>query len=117
MLSVFPELFNYSEVAPVILRVALFAVLISLAYPAIKAPDIRKKVIAGAQALGAILILVGFLTQPAAILVVVSLVTDAMVAKNDKVEIDKKWAKILVAAIAISLLFSGPGLFAIDLPL
>lgn len=107
MPSVFPELFNYSQIAPFILRIALAIVLVRFGYSAIfKIITRREKAIGIIQWLTAIFLFLGFLTQIAAVLAIVTVFN-----------IKSKMLKLMIVVTALSLILLGPGLFSIDLPL
>jgi hypothetical protein len=107
MLSVFPELFNYSQIAPFILRIALSIVLVRFGYLAIfKTIARREKTIGIIQWLAAIFLFLGFLTQIAAFLAIVTVFN-----------IKPKISKLMIVSVALSLMLLGPGLFSFDLPL
>jgi len=98
MLSVFPWLFNYSQIAPFILRLGLGIVLIRVGY--------KNGIIGIVQILTAVFLFLGLLTQPAALL--------AMIASY---KIKERKLMFLIFAVALSLILLGPGLFSFDLPL
>ena len=107
MLSVFPELFNYSQIAPFILRISLAIVLVRFGYLAIfKTITRREKAMGIIQWLAAILLFLGFLTQIAAVLAIVIVFN-----------IKSKTLKLMIISVALSLMLLGPGLFSLDLPL
>ena len=122
MLSLFPSLFTYGLVAPLIIRIVLGATLIDFGYRKI----IKKGDSSGSNTptygvmeivLGAFLI-VGFFTQLAALLNAIILVIKlGFKLKQGKLLNDGVNYYIILLAMAISLLFSGPGYFAFDLPL
>jgi uncharacterized membrane protein YphA (DoxX/SURF4 family) len=120
MASVFPELFNYSQLAPFILRVALALILAQTAFLSeVKSPDKKEKIIGIIKILSAIFILIGMLTQIAAMIIAILALFRAVDAKIKKIVIapERKLLDSLIFVISISLILSGPGLFSIDLPL
>ena len=117
MLSIFPELFNYPLLAPFILRLALAIVLLQTGLRNIKEPGKCPRTRGWAKILGAVFLVVGFLTQAAAILVVVVSLAETIRESVKKTGATGRAARFLVFAIALSLLFLGPGMFAVDLPL
>lgn len=118
MLSIFPELFNYSYLAPFILRIALVLVLIRIGYLSIaKNPDKCQKSIDITQIISAVFIALGFLTQIASLVIIAMAATEIIKSRIQKVPIKRKALKLLIVAVAASLMLLGPGLFAIDLPL
>jgi len=107
MLSVFPELFNYSQIAPFILRLALAIVLARFGYLAIfKTIAKKEKAIGIVQGLASIFLFLGFLTQIAGLLAIATIFN-----------IKSKTLKLMIVAVAVSLILLGPGLFSVDLPL
>jgi hypothetical protein len=107
MLSVFPELFNYSQFGPFFLRLALAIVLIKIGYLAIFKPLKKyERAIGIAQWISALFLLLGFLTQ-----------IGALIALITSFKAEQKIMKPMIVAVALSLLFLGPGLLSFDLPL
>lgn len=107
MLSVFPELFNYSQIAPLILRLGLAIVLARLGYLAVFKTITKCEKITGLiQILAAIFLFLGFLTQVAALLAITTVFN-----------VKSKILKLLIVSVALSLMLLGPGLLSIDLPL
>ncbi len=118
MLSVFPELFNYSYLAPFILRVALGLILIRVSYlSATKTSDKRQKAIDITQMVSSVFIIFGFLIQIASLIIISMIITETIKDGVQKIPTKRKALKILIIAVAVSLTLLGPGLFAIDLPL
>jgi ABC-type Na+ efflux pump permease subunit len=111
MLSIFPWLFNYSQVAPLILRIVLAVALVALNFSRMKNEDRYLRVSAGAQCLAALSLFLGIFTQAGALLAIIAIIADVIKKQRDKL------LGLLIFAIALSLLFSGPGLFSLDLPL
>lgn len=122
MLSLLPELYNWSGFAPLILRVAvglafiLQGLMLVWRPRLIRLPFIRLvgliEVVLGA------LLFVGLFTQVVAILIMIELVGYIFINKL-KLS-DKTWTNtniLLLLAMALTILFLGPGLLAFDLPL
>lgn len=115
MLSVFPKLFTYQLLSLFTLRVIVALVLIFIGYAKVfKKTEASKpfwqKTNGVAELAAGILFLPGFLTQPAAILAILTALTNI-------VRSPEKALHLLLIAGSLVLLFSGPGIFAIDIPL
>lgn len=118
MLSVFPELFNYSYLAPFVLRITLGLILIRVSYLSfIKNTGRCQKAIDITQMVSSVFIILGFLAQIASLVIIAMIITKSIKACIQKIPIERKALKILIIAVAVSLMLLGPGLFAIDLPL
>lgn len=129
MLSIFPDLLTYGLLAPVLIRLALGLYFLYFGYALISTREIsRNKKVAkhfyvpslalGALSItGGVLVLVGFLTQAGAlILALVSAYHIATPFSYGKIK-DNRIVSLLLFTMALSLLFSGPGFLAFDLPL
>lgn len=117
MLSIFPQLFDYSYFAPFILRVALAFILLGAGYSQAKEMGKIQKAVGLGNFLAGVLLLAGFLTQLAAILASAAVLVEILRLKIKKVAIPAKGLKFLILAIAFSLTLLGAGAFSIDLPL
>jgi len=114
MLSLFPQLFAYQELAPLILRIAAGFIVISFAYPKLKKPGEFGNFLVGlAEFLTGALLVAGFLTQLAAALVILAMIFEIFRPSPDK---NYKFM-VLLMVVLIALMFIGPGFFAIDFPL
>ncbi len=114
-LSLFPSLFTFGILAPTILRIVVSIFLIK--------NGLKKYKQDGEQWLSLIyiifgsMILVGLYTQIVAILAIVSLKTDWWLnRKTNPMSGDKLMIYIFAGAILLSLLVTGPGILAFDLP-
>lgn len=96
-------------IAPVILRAALGLALIHEAYTERK----TRRSIALIKTLAGICLLIGFLTQLGALISVI-IIAYALWRRDHPVANDYL---LLQLAIAIALLFLGPGVFSLDFPL
>lgn len=113
MLSLFPQLFTYSELAPFILRLTAGLIVIGFAYSKLKKPAEGFNFVIGlAEFCAAILLIAGFLTQLAAGLIILALLFEIFRPGLK----DCKFM-ILLIIILVALMFLGPGFFSIDLPL
>ncbi len=134
MLAVFPELLNYQLLAPLILRLVLGFILINLGYAKFKLERERweiafealrlkpKEVFVSAFALveilGGIALIVGFYTQVAALIFALLTFIELYMEQKEEVLLKRDAVfYLLLFAIALSLLFTGAGFFAFDLPL
>ncbi len=122
MLNTFPDLLNFSFIAPFILRVVIGSYFIKQAYIELKVHKKRVTNIPNSlriiSAFGGILLIVGFLTQITSfvLILIVAIGIIKRIYKN-KLEEDKLDFYILLIAILITLLITGAGFCAIDLPL
>ncbi len=111
----FPELLTFGLIAPFVLRIAVSFFILNLGL------ERRKKNYSWAvlvYVVIAFLLTVGLYTQLSAILGLILVKLDWIV--DNKISWPKKDHIILyslVGAILLSLIFTGPGLFAFDLPL
>lgn len=136
MLSIFPNLFNYSQIAPFILRIAVGVIFVAHGYPklfknfgstvqffeSIKLkPSKYLAVIVGvSEFFSGIALILGFFTQIAALLIAIIMLVAMVYVKKIKFKkglVDGYEFDLILFAAALSLVFLGPGAFAIDLPL
>jgi len=133
-LNVFPDLLVYSLMAPFLLRVFLGGILIYFAYlkffserddkaaffdsVGMKPGSVFSSTVGAAELTGGIMLLIGFYTQLAAIAAALIMLAAVFIKwrhpqslRND-IEF-----YILLFVVALSLLFTGAGFFAFDLPL
>jgi len=105
MISLFPTLFVFEFFAPTVLRLALGVVLIPLGYK-------KMKTVSGfIELAGGILLVLGFLTQAAALAIFVLKLLAILRVGRIGHQVD-----LLVAAIALSVAILGPGAYSIDYP-
>jgi uncharacterized membrane protein YphA (DoxX/SURF4 family) len=127
MLSIFPTLFTYSLVVPLVFRIVIGLVFLTLGYKSIKSGlvspslstnPIVSKIVIAVEIAGGILLIIGLWTQIVAmILSALSLL--GVLKKNPEgaaVVIPKEVLALLLL-ITASLIFLGPGFYAFDLPL
>lgn len=113
MLSIFPKMLNYGIIAPTIIRLAILVAVLGTLYQKKKvfnSPQIHTVAPIIAEAILGICVLLGAYTQIASILLAILFIIKA--CKKDAVTLH-----IILAIISISLLFSGAGFLAVDLPL
>jgi putative oxidoreductase len=134
MLNTFPELLNYSILAPFILRIVIGLIFVDLGilkfkgerkrwmetFEALKLKpsDILVSIYGLIQIIGGIMLILGIWTQIAALIFVIFTAielslewTEGLILKRDIV------FYVLLFSISLSLLLTGAGAFAIDLPL
>lgn len=134
MLSIFPSLFNFSFFGPTIVRLAAALVFISGGYQktftrktewaahlesaGIKPAGQIILIIGILELVAGAFLLVGFLAQTAALtLAIISLTYIILKIKKPEALPNKNSFYLLLLAINLSLLLTGPGAFAFDLPL
>ena len=117
--SIFPQLLTYWMVGPLLLRLVLAGVFFYFGYHKSMSPQSKwSKSLGVIEIILAILLLAGLFTQVASLLVAVILVVqlvDKVRSKNFLTSGVNYFLILLV--IAISLVFTGPGFLAFDLPL
>ena len=114
-LSIFPALFSYPFLAYFILRLVVAWGILRVALMRWKKPWKYMTIL---ESIAGILVLIGLYTQPALIAVIILLITDYMLdSRRGVVAPQEKAMSCIIAIIAFSLLFLGPGSFAFDLPL
>jgi uncharacterized membrane protein YphA (DoxX/SURF4 family) len=114
ILSFFPSLLSYQLFAPFALRLVLGIILILWAYKKFG----NQKVYAIVEGTVGILLIIGLYTQLAVLIVSIGLIT--LIIKKIKVKAfltDGVNYYLILLVIALSLLVTGPGRFAFDLPL
>ncbi len=134
MLSIFPDLFTYSLIAPFVLRIALGSFFVlqgirrhkedSMGWNALW---VNKKlgtytvaaILAKIQIIIGVLLFVGLFTQVAGILALLFVWVEWFKKRTNGTTIpfQELWLAVLVTVIGLSLLFLGAGSLAIDLPL
>ncbi len=115
MLSLFPQLFTFELAAPFALRIALGIILLAHAFGKNKEKK-ETKILVSIGVISGVLLIAGFLTQAAAIVIaVLTILSFTKIAEN--FWFDGLSLKIIVLAVSLSLLVLGPGILAFDLPL
>jgi putative oxidoreductase len=134
MLNTFPELLTYSTLAPFILRVILGLIFLDLAYLKIgkekadwnrtfgalglQPADTLVKLYALIEAIAGLLLIVGMYTQIAALVVVIFTGVETYLEWRDGNILKRNLVfYVLLFVIALSLLLTGAGAFAVDIPL
>ncbi len=117
--SIFPELYNYKEFSPLLLRVTLATTLIVVGWKFFSKKTGWRgvNVVIGIVEIGTgVLLVLAAYTQLAALLsVIISIMS--IIAGIRKGEGYFFWQHLLTLAISISLLLTGPGIMSLDLPL
>jgi putative oxidoreductase len=134
MLNPFPDLLTYSLLAPFILRVVAGLIfmdlgvlafknekerwLVSLSTLKIPNPKLTLKILGGIEIIGGIMFILGFYTQIAALILALLTFTETYIEYKEPLLLKRNFVfYIMLLAIVLSLLLSGAGAFAIDLPL
>src|SRR3989344_8392904 len=114
MLSMFGDLLTFSLLAPFIIRLFLGLYFVLWGWSLLRKPAegslFKKYFLSAISLVGGIFVAVGFLTQIATLFL---MILSLYLAKRDS----NRVTFILLFAMALSLLFSGAGFFAFDLPL
>ncbi|MSU45128.1 MAG: hypothetical protein EXS47_00630 [Candidatus Zambryskibacteria bacterium] len=114
-LSIFPDLLTFNLLAPALLRLACGLFLLYLGWERYKKPykwSLFAYVIVG------ILLILGLYTQIAVIVALIILKFDFWESrKTTSISREKYILQVMVNVVLISLLFTGPGFLAFDLPL
>lgn len=116
MPSLFPELFNFSFIAPFVLRIALGVPLIKRGFGKIISKEkTPQRILGGIVFLSGILLVIGLFTQAAAMAVSLIIIASSIIIRGQH---PRSWTeRVVKLAIAVSLILTGPGFFAFDLPL
>jgi len=134
MLNPFPELLVYSFWAPFILRVVAGFVFINLGVFAFKnekerwiaslsalkvpSPKVAVKIFGLIEIAGGVMLILGFYTQIAALVLAIVTFAEAYIEYKEPLILKRNFVfYILLLSILLSLLLSGAGAYAIDLPL
>ena len=134
MLNPFPDLLTYSLLAPFILRIVVGLIFIDLGVLAFKSekekwivsfstlrvpnPKLAVKIFGAIEVALGIMLILGFYTQIAALILGLLTFTEAYVEYKEPVILKRNLIfYVMLFAIVLSLLFSGAGAYAIDLPL
>ncbi len=114
MLSIFPEILFLAPFAALALRLSLAATLLFTAWAHVSRPETLPRIWALIEAATAVSLMVGAWTQPVALFAAAWLF--ASMFFHD-MRIFPKSSVALALIIALSLVVTGPGAFALDLPL
>jgi uncharacterized membrane protein YphA (DoxX/SURF4 family) len=134
MLNPFPELLTFSLLGPFILRVTIGFILFNLGYLKLTREKTRwhttfetlglkpesgwTKSFGVLEILGGLALIAGFYTQIAALIFVIITFIELYIEQKESSILARNAAfYLLLFVIALSLLFTGAGFFAFDLPL
>jgi len=133
MPSVFPDLLAFKLYAPLILRLVLGIIFIVHGYPklfkdfagtvgwfdsvGIKPAKFWVLIVGITEFFGGIALIIGFATQLAAALIAINMVGAIVLVKRKMGFVNGYEFDLALLAMALALVFSGSGFYAIDLPL
>lgn len=134
MLNTFPDLLTYSLLAPFILRIVTGLIFIDLGFLLFRGekerwltslsvlkvpnPKMAVKILGAIEAVGGIMLILGFYTQITALVLALLVFAESYIEYKEPIILKRNLVfYIMLLAILISLLFSGAGAFAFDLPL
>jgi uncharacterized membrane protein YphA (DoxX/SURF4 family) len=134
MLNPFPEILAWGGLAPFILRLVLGFLFINLGFLKltreksrwesffkilhIGSADLITKLFGFIEMIGGIMLVIGFYTQIAALVFAVITFMEGYLEYKEETLLERTLPfYILIFTISLSLLFSGAGFFAFDLPL
>ena len=134
MLNPFPDLFTFSFFAPFLLRVVVGAIfidlgalvfrkersrwLVSLSTLGIPKPEISLKVLGVIEIVGGLMLIAGAYTQIVALILAIFTLIETYIEYKDPDILKRSLVfYLLIFVILFSLLLSGAGAYAVDLPL
>lgn len=118
MLSTFPILLSYQGFAPLLLRLTLAGIYIYWAYKNIKGAEKKNIGMGIVEGLIGISLFIGFLTQISALISIIILIARLFKKIQAKAFLtDGVNYYLILLIISISILISGAGFIAFDLPL
>lgn len=134
MLNPFPDLLTYSLLAPFVLRIVAGIMFLDLGILAFKnekerwvlsfktlrvpSPRAVVKILGAIESIGGIMLIFGFYTQIAALILAIITFGEAYIEYKDPEILKRNLVfYVLLFSILISLLLTGAGSFAVDLPL
>jgi uncharacterized membrane protein YphA (DoxX/SURF4 family) len=120
MLSLFPSLLSWQQLAPFIIRVTVGLVFVYWAYKVFRTQNssTSSKIIASFEAIAGVLMIIGLWAQAAAIYSVI----DLIVRLADRIQkkaflTDGINYYVLLLVMTISIIVTGAGIWAFDMPL
>jgi uncharacterized membrane protein YphA (DoxX/SURF4 family) len=122
MLSMIPSLLTYQQAGPFIIRLVLGITLFNFGYKKVRgkgsSSGSNSPTYGMVEMFISIFLIIGLFTQVAALLnVIILLIKLGFKAKNGQLLSDGVNYYILLLAMAVSLMFTGAGFLAFDLPL
>ncbi len=135
MLNPFPDLLTYSLIGPFFLRVTIGFILANLGYLKLtrerdswetifkliglnKQKEFGTVIVGTIEIIGGVALIVGFYTQIAALVFVILNGIEMFIEYHEETLMKRDMAfYLLIFVIALSLLFTGAGFLAFDLPL
>ena len=134
MLNPFPDLLTYSLLAPFLLRLVAGLIFINLGTLAFRServqwlqslktlgipkPKISLRILSVLEIVGGIMLVLGSYTQISALVLVLFTFAENYIEYRDPAILKRNFVfYLMLLSIVLSLLFSGAGAFAIDLPL
>ena len=118
MLSLFPTLLSWEQISPLLIRVALGAVFLHWTYKTLKSRPVsnNKKMVALVEFITGILLILGLWTQAAAIVAAINLIIRLVERMHKKAFLtDGVNYYLILLVLALSLIVTGPGLWARDI--
>ena len=120
MLSVFPSLLSYSQLSPFLIRIALGVIFIYWTYKILRNTnnEAKTKAIALIEGVAGVLLVIGLWTQVAALVAIIDLgirLVQKIMKKSFLTDGVNYYLVLLV--MAVSLIVTGAGWLAFDLPL
>ena len=119
MTTFFPSLLSWSELSPLLIRLTTGAVFLYWAYGSMtsKAADPKDKVISTTEGIVGVLLVLGLWTQIVALAAVIDLVIRLIDKMRNRAFLTNGVNYYLILLVmALSLLLTGAGLIAFDLP-
>ncbi len=119
MLSLFPNLLSYPLLAYFILRLIVVWGIGCVAMSRWKKPSfMTSRSIAVLELVSGVFITLGLYTQGALLAAVILFIIDFVLdVQKGTATAEQRRLTVIISLIAVALLFTGPGAFAIDLPL
>lgn len=134
MLSLFPSLLDFGLFAPTLLRLVAGLIFIDLGYlvltseksswdwlcnaMGLKPSVFWRRLLGYIEIIGGILLIIGLYTQGAALLLAILVLIELIIEYKEPTFVKRDLAfYVLLLTLTFSLLLTGPGLIAFDLPL